>query len=513
MSLHSTLGREVILPHRPSSVFTHPLNISEDYGIRWSFLKVARDLLQNFNDALKSLDLVNIDLKDLGNNRTQVKIASPSVYDHNDLLILGGTSKSNSETNAGGFGEGSKMAAMCLLRDYGASEVNFHSGSASVCFKLAPMPKHLGKPGRWLEAVIMPEDLREFGNYIEFDISTELLSELLKAKEFFYSATNQRLSNPNLEIEDDQARLGIKLCLDGSKMLEGSLYDGGQARNSVELGKPLKGVTLYAVAKRIFPLTDRERSPLDEKEILSKFMLPILQKASSEQLSKLLQDLEPLWCTDNFQYGTTAYRLLEYSCKILNQREVVLNFADDSKYTSVPSMQPEVIKLVKDQGYIPCVADLALVGMKTNTELDAKDLSREASPEELQRLGILTSFLEILYKAVPEDISCYELKYAPREIKIWQGDNLRSGCIADPFRHDEEIFFPISTLQLPFDRAIKQAIFSADLTFGSEADVAKEQAEISNQALATLLDLCLADTTLSSKLIELRSAWESGRKH
>lgn len=105
----------------------HYLNLLETYGVSWNLEKVSRDSVQNFFDA-NGQTLNGVDIKtsveekmDVASNvktkTGRVLIQAPQDYDWRELIHFGGTTKQDSETTVGGFGEGLKVAAFVLLKE------------------------------------------------------------------------------------------------------------------------------------------------------------------------------------------------------------------------------------------------------------------------------------------------------------------------------------------------------------------------------------------------------------
>lgn len=96
------------------------LNIVMTYPVRWSAFKIASNFVQNFYDVLGSIgfaDGFKYDYKD-----QQLTMMSKGTFSKEWLLYLGTSTKRNSK-NAGGFGEGFKLAALNSIRDYNMTVV------------------------------------------------------------------------------------------------------------------------------------------------------------------------------------------------------------------------------------------------------------------------------------------------------------------------------------------------------------------------------------------------------
>src|SRR3989344_1197508 len=114
------------------------LGILDSYGVSWPLEKAARDTLQNFFDGNnQTLDGIDINIEKYGwfDNYT-IRIKGNAKYDHRMLLHLGGTTKEDSKFTAGGIGEGAKILALVLLRDYEFSQVRLRSQDWIVDFAM-----------------------------------------------------------------------------------------------------------------------------------------------------------------------------------------------------------------------------------------------------------------------------------------------------------------------------------------------------------------------------------------
>jgi hypothetical protein len=269
------------------------LNILEDYGIQWSRFKVVRDALQNFYDGQgQTLEGVNIQVHNTTGNNHKVKIQASATYDVDKILALGGTGKKGETATAGGFGEGAKMMALILLRDYGAKKVMFRSGEWQAEFKL-------DKPGsqfvsdarkRGLMVKLSPLNLPINGNELEFDTNDATLASTFKdGDKLFYNAKNPIFSNPSYENPTG----GFKL-LDGEDA-PGRVYEAGQLRAFGTEGKydAIPGLMLWS-HRKVLSLTDRDRVAIqkdDVREILTK----IVDGMSLNETQQGIQTLRNHW--------------------------------------------------------------------------------------------------------------------------------------------------------------------------------------------------------------------------
>src|SRR3989344_219762 len=119
------------------------LGILESYAVSWDMEKAGRDVWQNFFDAAGgTVDGVRYQVAEEGedeNKRYVVTVEGDAEYDYRKLLHIGGTSKEDNST-AGGFGEGSKILSLVLLRDQGFTDVKFGSSDWQGDFPLPGGP-------------------------------------------------------------------------------------------------------------------------------------------------------------------------------------------------------------------------------------------------------------------------------------------------------------------------------------------------------------------------------------
>jgi hypothetical protein len=300
------------------------LSILEDYGIEWSRFKVARDALQNFYDGQgQTLDGVSIDVKESGSGKHKVKIKASATYDVDKLLALGGTGKKGESAAAGGFGEGAKMMALIMLRDYQVNQVTFRSREWQADFKLEyPGKQHVpnGRT-RGLMVKLTPLNPPIEGNELEFETGDESLAETLKdGNQLFYNPKNPIFSNPTYE----NSTGGFKLL--NEPEAPGYIYEAGQLRAFQWEGNynALPGLIVWS-NKKLLDLKDRDRVAIqddDVKTILEK----IVDGMSMEETAQGIRTLRKHWFYQNpddlISDGTVrgddkkaAEMLLEVFCK------------------------------------------------------------------------------------------------------------------------------------------------------------------------------------------------------
>ncbi len=93
------------------------LNIMLNYPVYWDEFKVLRDFIQNFYDA-KGYRNWWKDFSYEYKEETLSMYMKKSTFSYEWLLPIGASSKTNTSTTAGYFGEGFKLASLCAYRDH-----------------------------------------------------------------------------------------------------------------------------------------------------------------------------------------------------------------------------------------------------------------------------------------------------------------------------------------------------------------------------------------------------------
>jgi len=108
-------------------------NIAETYGVKNSLTWVKRDLYQNFFDGMTKLGIADplaqivVRSEYLPDGRKRLVVRGPSAFNLDYVLILGATDKAGVQGQIGDKGEGLKICALLLLRDFGI-DVTYRSG-------------------------------------------------------------------------------------------------------------------------------------------------------------------------------------------------------------------------------------------------------------------------------------------------------------------------------------------------------------------------------------------------
>lgn len=96
------------------------LNIAYDYPVKWDLNRIMRDFIQNFYDAVGMMNFDKcVDYRVEQDDRSlQVVLDTDfSNFSYEWLIYIGASTKTGKNNFIGEYGEGFKMAALCLFRD------------------------------------------------------------------------------------------------------------------------------------------------------------------------------------------------------------------------------------------------------------------------------------------------------------------------------------------------------------------------------------------------------------
>lgn len=431
------------------------LGILDTYGADWSIEKSARDTLQNFFDGNnRTLDGVDVRVNQEGENYV-IKISNHAEYDFRRLMHLGGTTKADDPFSTGGFGEGTKILALALLRDYDFSQVRFGSQNWELDFVLDELPVgEYVEPRKGLFAGLNQNKKNQKGNFIEFRTKNpEHVKSFVDAKELFFSSDNPDFQSPSLDIPGVG---GFKYLPreEGSRDTpKGNFYHVGQRRHfDKEEWKTVEHVNLWTYINDTLK-KDRDRGVVTRREIEDKVIPRVLDAASRDDLSKLVYEMKPIWSgTWGFEVG---YKLLEGITKRLAKQDVKLKF-DDKYLASTAFMSSIVRDNLEKQGYVICSGFLGDIGMKS-----AQDKFREMQQHyRINTLPDEEARINLLYEAI-----------APfqRDRKdVWVFDRQNENSIIQGQYDEEFVWLSRETLGKPFHEALATYLHEVDHKHGSD---------------------------------------------
>lgn len=373
------------------------LKILETYPVNWDFEKISRDIWQNFFDAnidkegRRNLNREDITINDQYKDGIyDVLIKGKSSYDIAYLQHLGATNKDNGNNlvfnAAGGFGEGAKIVALQLLRDYQCDHVEYASGNWKAVFTLDTlddqnMPSEL-KDVRGLHLNIYRTQDPIKGSYMRFGLKNDEQLDIFKdSRNLFYSKENPDFQNATFE-----NKYGGFKYIPGEK---GNFYFNGQRINVgfSNNWNTINDLNLWinSVGKT-GPKIDlgRDRKRIDVREIEQ--MLPYVTKEIDEEDSEtLLLILQENW---------VFKKEIEIDGKLIksltdNIKSKKMAFDEDC----VAVKNQEQADYLKVYNYNPCLYFFSDIGMKdfwdVLEELGLKDVSKEISEKEREKINIM----------------------------------------------------------------------------------------------------------------------------
>lgn len=377
----------------------------ENYGVEWNLEKVARDSWQNFFDANSgTLDGIKLS-EEIQGESNRIIISGDQKYDWRMLRHTGASYKPDIERAVGGFGEGTKVYSLVLLRDFGAKEVKFSCDDWAINFYLDRIPpeqvppeiKEKNPQGLFIKKHKLDKPLK--GNKVEIIFSGEKSQErteaIIKARELFYSSENPDFQGASY---DNKETGGFKILSPIEKgeyikykhRQEGHFYINGQRTHyeSRDKWEKVRDINLW-VWKSILP-KDRDRGMVTRTEMKERVIPFIVDSMKEKQMKESVYDFKPLW--DKVQMWEEGHDILKRITENLAKKEIKLEFereylADDLGFSGM-----WITSLLQSQGYEICRKFMADIGMNKVSE-KFKDLQQhfkvEASPEETQKTEIL----------------------------------------------------------------------------------------------------------------------------
>lgn len=381
------------------------LNLLENYGVEWSMEKIGRDTLQNFFDANgQTLDGIDISKKiskksDIsGKAKTigSVTIRGQQKYDWKELIHFGGTTKIGSETAVGGFGEGLKICAFLLLRDFGATSIKAGSDNWELEYYFDSLPHGAySKPIKGLFAKKIARQIQS-GNHLEIIFEGSDVEEKIKtieeSKKLFYSKENPDFANSSFNSKIGGFSILFPEADDNiwNKNKYGHLYLAGQRAYYSEKDKweTVENVNLWTWIK-VQP-KDRDRGMITRQELTELVVPPIVNSMNNEETIKSVYDFKPLY--EHLSVYSVGSILLETMVEKLQTTNVKLKFEQQYLASDSISTIHWIREAMNQQGFKFCPRYMAKIGMKSAQEkfLEMQSHSRiEATPDETKKINLL----------------------------------------------------------------------------------------------------------------------------
>ncbi len=399
---------QIKVTHMPSKDFSPVLNaqtaVTESYAdsVRWNADKIARDILQNFYDGHgQTLDGVRFSFTPNG-KKVKVRISGDSTYTVDKAVYIGETTKRGNARAAGNYGEGLKMCALKLLKDYDIGKMNIASDNWKLTYSL--------QNGSLTDKRVLSYSLEKAdkynGNYVEFETDNkELLKSLRGAINKFYNSGNEHFKCPDFENDV----LGIKILKPNEI---GGVYIAGQRFEYENSYNGLEGMAIFFKEKPDSRFLDvsRDRTSLDQYSLQSLGSWCTTRFPKEESL-KILSALKQCWRRKSPLDEEPIDSFIKGFLNGLNFDKVHVKFPDNYVAFS-PASNDVVIDLIR-AGYTVCKDEFASLGMKT-----IKDLMGEARTHEpVVPNSVQAEKIKILKEAIANLSSSLEGKhFTPEEL-------------------------------------------------------------------------------------------------
>ena len=402
------------------------LQILESYGVSWSPEKVSRDVLQNFFDGNGgSLDGIAVDIDEQENGDRVVKIEGDSEYDYRKLIHLGGSSKSGDSTSVGGFGEGTKIMSLVMLRDMGIESVKFGSGDWQLEFYLDKVDEQsYDKPINGLFAKLTKIDPPNKGNFVEFRIPgnnprmKEYLEVFGRSTDLFRNSDNPDFQNPTYENDN----FGMVFL---GKDKKGNFYDGGQRRH-YDKGEwqTVEGFNIWTRTAAF--KADRDRGTVSRSDFSEKVIGPAIKSMSVEETKTLVINLEELWPSGATLSYQVSGSILDKSIDSLATKKISLEF--DEKYLADDTWGNRTLtESLKAKGYTICTGSFKRIGMKAVSERFLEMQShykKELNPDQEGKIKLLRNLGERILSTETKPKRIEDLK--SKEVWVYSREDEKS---------------------------------------------------------------------------------------
>ena len=442
-----TEGRiEIPLKHKPASQanldnasikdrflsklgITQETNILKEYGnsANWSDEKIARDIIQNFYDGNgHNLDDVGILIQKTPTGKYKIKISGNGVFDHEKLIFLGGTTKKD-PYDAGGFGEGAKVACACLISKGHTSKIRFASADWKLDFD---------EKGNIIRTTLNKSNELLNGNYVEFETENEdFAQQIIKALDYFKHSKNPDFNGLTFENND----FGFRILNKGEK---GNFYltqrfefgEKGKWENGVEgldivFKRRPDAETYKKITGNNFD-TGRDRTTMYCQDIFD-LTRCFAKNMSDEEIINALLSTQKHWQIFESKENRAIKSFVQALISEAKERKIGIDFSKE-KFCYLESTSNETVyNAVRSLGYTVIKAkdcDFGSIGMPgANSVFKAMSNHSALTPtqKEIKRMKVLEEAIKVIqenfektYLAKLKDIFS---NITPEDIKISEG--------------------------------------------------------------------------------------------
>ena len=384
-----------IEPERKLGEFSTGITLHYGEGRNWDNSRFARDMLQNFYDGNgHTLEGVDIEVK-FENGRYKVKISGKGIYDYKQVFKLG---KNNHDSlDAGKYGEGMKVMFATLLDSRGATYVKHSSGDWTINLTAEEGARSSSRTRVFGD--LQRAETRQQGSSVEFDTTdAELVHELIKAKDYFYTPDNPDFKNFDYENEF----FGIKLLPKGQR---GNIYVVQryevESKEHSGLDDTLEGMTLvfkvmpdnptlenyFWNKNTAFKLeTGRNRVPLTNMEIYQ-LVRRYAMSIPDADLIRIIGSMKDIYLNPTEKKDKNAVDILDAFALAAHLKNLKIDFGNDNYVSVDRCTTAEDLKFAQLMGKTIVTESMEKVGVPNLREYLAnskKDVLPEAHPTEVQ---------------------------------------------------------------------------------------------------------------------------------
>lgn len=400
---------------------TQDTDFTYDFNVKWSKKKCVRDLFQNFADSQgQTLSGTQLTTSRASDGTYTVRIRGDADY-HHEFVRNFISSKGDDSDAAGGFGEGTKIMALSLLKEHGVDSVTFSSRNWAL--EYSSVPRTIADKATHVMVRKLSKISDQKGNYVEVKTKDpELVSEIYQGLDLFHHPGNQDFYSSTSENAVGGFRyLGLD---EGGKARRGNIYPARQRfeyKDPEQWDKNVEFLTLWTNSNVLKDLgvVDRDRLAIQPKQVkvLAK---AIAEEMSNQELMDAIFSLQDIWEDDNVlkameldpeRYTFDHAKALDESAgrillqELVNEasslsgwdvengykRKLGTHFPDKYVYYT-GQLSENLLSDMKAKGYKFCPSYFSRIGMISDVE-KSKEISRHRAlpptKQEIQQINIL----------------------------------------------------------------------------------------------------------------------------
>ncbi|MBI5497295.1 MAG: hypothetical protein HY904_19935 [Deltaproteobacteria bacterium] len=370
------------------------LSLLDGYQVRWNAQTVARDVIQNFYDEVADFRAVEVTVRG-----GTITVRGPSVFELDYLRYIGATTKDAPERrSAGGFGEGFKICALVLLRDFG---VTLEAGAGNWVIRPELVPMKLGR-----ELCYRVTDLpaQAAGSFVRIQgASRALRNAFATGKELFLHADNPRLAKP-IHV-DREAGVGVYESPDSHR---GDLFYRRQHRGTLAFRRG--GALTFSLETRLDVLEGHR----DRRDLRAAG--PMVAQIARQLPDAVLRDV----CLRLRRDWQSGGRVLTVLVRAAASRGIQLTFS--RRWLARSQKHFRLNTHAENRGFHLGAVTLAAVGMPTvDARFGRLEQAREGTPVEQARMHVVADVYTALGGA-PPPYKSFKVRDVPEGMNSVQWD-------------------------------------------------------------------------------------------